>query len=326
VAETNDPKDQPVTLEPDIRDLGFGSVVSQEQQTRLLNRDGSFNVFRRGLGFWKQLNIYHALLTMRWWKFNILLVAGYLTFNLAFALAYYACGPGALRGDETRNPFFQALFFSIETYSTIGYGNIIPTTRIANVLVGVEAFMGFVSFAMTTGLLFARFSRPTAAIIYSKNAIIAPYFNRTAFEFRITNARQNQIIDLTARVVLSRFERVDGHMQRRYHALKLERETVAFFPLAWTVVHPIDLDSPMYGWDQQMLQESAAEFLVLLTGTDETVAQIVHSRTSYAANEILWNVRFVSLYEDSSKGVAINVNKLHEVHPAADLKQKATVQ
>jgi inward rectifier potassium channel len=326
VAENKEPQKQPVTLEPDIRDLGFGTVVSQEQQKRLLNRDGSFNVFRRNLGFWKQLNSYHALLTMSWWKFNTLLVLAYVAFNLIFALAYLACGPGALRGDEPKSPFFQALFFSIETYSTIGYGNIVPTTRIANALVGIEAFVGLTSVAMATGLLFARFSRPTAAIIYSKNAIIAPYFNKNAFEFRITNVRQNQIIDLTARVVLSRFERVDGRLQRRYHTLKLERDSVAFFPLAWTVVHPIDRDSPIFGWDRQMLEASAAEFLVLLTGTDETFAQVVHSRTSYAANEILWNVRFVSLYEHSTEGIAINVNKLHEVHPATDVKQKATVQ
>ena len=326
MAEIDNLKDPSVATEPDIRDLGFGSVVSQEQQARLLNADGSFNVFRRGLGFWTQLNSYHALLTMSWWKFNTLLVVAYVAFNLMFALAYLACGPGALRGDESRNPFFQALFFSIETYSTIGYGNIVPTTHAANVLVGIEAFAGLISVAMATGLLFARFSRPTAAIIYSRNAIIAPYLNKTAWEFRITNARQNQIIDLTARVVLSRFELVDGRMQRRYHQLKLERETVAFFPLAWTVVHPIDRDSPIYGWDKQMLEESSAEFLVLLTGTDDTFAQVVHSRTSYAANEVLWNVRFVSLYEHSSEGVAINVHKLHEVFPAADLNQKASVQ
>jgi inward rectifier potassium channel len=312
--------------EPDTRDLGFGSVVSQEQHTRLLNRDGSFNVHRKGLHFWTQLNAYHTLLTMRWWKFNLLLVAFYLFFNLLFAFAFWLCGPGALHGDASNSPFLQALYFSIETFSTIGYGNIAPTTAAANTLVAIEAFVGLISVAMATGLLFARFSRPTAEIIYSRNAIIAPYLNKTAFEFRITNARQNQIIDLTARVVLSRFEQVDGRAQRKYHTLPLERDTVAFFPLAWTVVHPIDRNSPLFGWDAPMLKNSAAEFLILLTGQDETFAEQVHSRTSYTTDELLWNVRFVTLYEKSPDGVTIDVERLHQVEPVRPAAERTAIQ
>ena len=314
------------SAEPDTRDLGFGSIVSQEQHTRLLNRDGSFNVHRRGLNFWTQLNAYHTLLTMRWWKFNLLLVAFYVVFNLLFAVAFLLCGPGALHGDANNTPFQQALYFSIETFSTIGYGNIAPTTPSANAVVAVEAFTGLISVAMATGLLFARFSRPTADIIYSKRAIIAPYFNKTAFEFRITNARQNQIIDLTARVVLSRFEQIDGRAQRKYHSLALERDTVAFFPLSWTVVHPIDRSSPLFGWDAEMLKNSAAEFLILLTGHDETFVEQVHSRTSYTADEVLWNVRFVTMYEKSTDGVTIDVERLHKVEPVRPAAERAAIQ
>jgi inward rectifier potassium channel len=312
--------------EPDTRDLGFGSVVSQEQHTRLLNRDGSFNVHRRGLRFWTQLNAYHSLLTMRWWKFNLLLIFFYVLFNLLFAFAYLLCGPGALHGEASGTPFLQALYFSIETFSTIGYGNITPTTRTANAVVAMEAFTGLVSVAMATGLLFARFSRPTADIIYSRQAIMAPYLNKTAFMFRITNARQNQIIDLRANVVLSRFEQVDGRAQRKYHTLALERNTVAFFPLAWTVVHPIDRNSPLYGWDAAMLKNSAAEFLVLLTGQDETFAEQVHSRTSYTVSEVLWNVRFVTMYEKSPDGVTIDVERLHQVEPVRPAAERTAVQ
>lgn len=315
-----------VSGEPDTRDLGFGSVVSQELQTRLLNRDGTFNVKRHGLRFWTQLSAYHALLTMPWWKFNTLLGLAYVSFNLFFALAYFLCGPGALRGDFGLHPFTQALYFSVETYSTIGYGNIVPMTAAANTVVIVEAFVGLTSVALATGLLFARFSRPVAEILYSRRAIIAPYRNKTAFEFRITNAKQNQIIDLTARVIMSRFEQVDGRPQRKYYQLKLERDSVAFFPLAWTVVHPIDHDSPLHGWDPTMLAQSASEFLVLLTGSDETFAQQVHSRTSYTAQEILWNVRFVSLYVHSDDGVAIDVQKLDEVEPVPVVTSRSTVQ
>jgi inward rectifier potassium channel len=329
MADEQNPNQPPPPMtsgEPDTRDLGFGSVISQEQHTRLLNRDGSFNVHRRGLSFWTQLNAYHALLTMRWWKFNLLLVLFYVFVNLFFAMAYLLCGTGALHGDSSNSPFLQALYFSVETYSTIGYGNIAPTTRAANFVVATEAFTGLVSVAMATGLLFARFSRPTADIIYSRNAIIAPYLNKTAFMFRITNARNNQIIDLAASVVLSRFEQVDGRAQRKYHTLSLERDTVAFFPLAWTVVHPIDRNSPLYGWDAEMLQNSAAEFLILLKGYDETFAEQVHSRTSYTSDEVLWNVRFVTLYEKSPDGVTIDVERLHQVEPVRPAVERTAIQ
>jgi inward rectifier potassium channel len=316
-----------VSGEPDTRDLGFGSVVSQEQKTRLLNRDGSFNVHRHGLKFGQQLNSYHALLTMRWWKFNTLLAVAFFVFNLFFAWVYILCGHGSLRGDESHNPFTQAFLFSVETFSTVGYGNVVPANKAANIVMVIEIFVGLASVAIATGLIFARFSRPTAEIIYSKIAVIAPYLGKTGFMFRMTNARQNQIIDLTARVIMSRFERVDGTSQRKYHTLKLERDVVAFFPLAWTVVHPITPDSPLYGWDEEMLRSSAAEFLVLLTGIDETFAQTVHSRTSYVASEVLWNAKFVSIFEDSTDGVAINVAKLDNIEPAPILaKDKTFVQ
>lgn len=316
----------PGVSEPDTRDLGFGSVVSQAQRTRLLNRDGTFNVRRRGLHFWTQLNSYHALLTMRWWKFNALLAVSYLFINLAFAVGYLACGPGALRGDNGNGSFAQAFFFSVETFSTIGFGNIVPSTHLAATLVVVEAFVGLTSVAIATGLLFARFSRPTAEIVYSRIGVIAPYFNKTGFMFRITNARQNQIIDLTARVIMSRFEQIDGRMQRRYHQLKLERDTVAFFPLAWTIVHPIDHDSPIYGWDQAMMDAAATEFLVLLTGLDETFAQQVHSRTSYTAQDVRWNAKFVSMYEDDGANVAIDVGRLNDVEPVAPPAERRSIQ
>jgi inward rectifier potassium channel len=329
MADEHNPNQPPPPMtsgEPDTRDFGFGSVVSQQQHTRLLNKDGSFNVHRRGLRFWTQLNAYHTLLTMRWWKFNLMLVFFYVLFNLLFAFAYLLCGPGALHGDANNTPFLQALYFSIETFSTIGYGNITPTTQTANAVVAMEAFTGLVSVAMATGLLFARFSRPTAEIIYSRHAIMAPYLNKTAFMFRITNARQNQIIDLRASVVLSRFEQVDGHAQRKYHTLALERDTVAFFPLAWTVVHPIDRNSPLYGWDATMLKASSAEFLILLTGQDETFAEQVHSRTSYTSDELLWNVRFVTMYEKSTQGVTIDVERLHQVEPVRPAAERTAIQ
>src|SRR5260370_29595394 len=152
----------------------------------------------------------------------------------------------------------------------------------ANALVTVESYLGLLGLALATGILFARFSRPTAKIIFSKNAVIAPYRNITAFMFRVINSRKNQLIEVGARVIMGRFEIMDGKMTRKFYELPLERQKVVFFPLSWTVVHPIDEKSPLYGWNENMLKESGAEFLILLTGIDETFSEQVHSRSSYS--------------------------------------------
>src|SRR5271165_171685 len=245
--------------EQDLRDLGFGAVVSRESQQRLLNRDGSFNVERKGLSLLETLSPYHVLLTMPWWQFFALSAAWYFLANVAFALAYMACGNGALVSTTSgisQHPFWRAFFFSVETVSTIGYGNVVPVTLAANFVVTIEALAGLAGFAIITGLLFARISRPTANVLFSSHAVIAPYQAITALEFRVANARSNELIEVSAKVVMSRFEEVDGIHTRRYYPLKLERDGVVFLPLTWTVVHPIDESSVLYGHSPETLRNS----------------------------------------------------------------------
>jgi inward rectifier potassium channel len=291
------------------RDLGFGSVVSQQRHVRLLNRDGTFNVSRRQSLL--DSFSYYALLMMSWPKFMALVILSYGVINAIFAYLYVLCGPNSLQpttNSELPSPFLRAFFFSIETFSTIGYGNVVPVGLGANVLVSVEALFGLLGFALATGLLFARFSRPTAKVLFSNNALIAPYQGMTSFQFRIINARNNQIIELGARVLFSRFEDSGGNRVRKYHQLALEREKVVFFPLAWTIVHPIDESSPLYGLTQQDLLASDAEFLILLTGIDETFSQTVHARSSYRADELIWGAKFTYLYIQDADGHIVGVN------------------
>ncbi len=253
----------------DLRDLGFGAVVSRESHQRLLNRDGSFNVERKGLTLLESLSPYHLLITMPWWQFFLLGVTWYFLVNVVFALGYMACGPGALVSTSpgtAQYPFWRAFFFSVETMSTIGYGNIVPVNLAANILVAIEALIGLAGFAIVTGLLFARISRPTANVLFSSHAVVAPYQNLTALEFRVANARSNELIEVSAKVIVSRFEQVDGVHTRRYYPLKLERDSVVFLPLTWTVVHPIDEDSALYGESAESLRASNAEILVLAKG------------------------------------------------------------
>lgn len=310
----------PIRPEELERDLGFGAVVSRESELRLLNRDGTFNVEREGIGFWQTLNLYHVLLDISWPRFFALVALFYCIINALFAAAYVACGPGALQGDiGTQNAFARAFFFSVETSSTLGYGNIVPVGHVPNLLMSAEVLVAIIMLAVVTGVVFARFSRPTAKILYSRQAVIAPFQGGQAFMFRVVNARKTQIIELKAKVIFSRFENVKGQRMRQYYPLELERPSVVFFPLAWTIVHPITDSSPLHGMSQDEMRSCRGEFLILLTGTDETFSDAVHSRSSYIADEIAWNARFRSMFTkpQGDRKVSIDLRRFHAIEPVA---------
>jgi inward rectifier potassium channel len=314
---------RPTAASEEPKDLGFGTVVGLDHSQRLLNRDGSFNVKRDGLPKLASLSLYHALLSLSWPKFVGLLVGGYLTVNLMFASAYLACGPGGLGGTaaaEMGGPFLRAFFFSVHTFATIGYGNVVPLGLAANFIVTLETIVGLLGFALATGVVFSRFARPTARVVFSKRAVVAPYRGRTGFMFRLVNGRSSQLIELDVKVLFSRIEERNGKRQRSYDQLKLERTHVVFFPLSWTVVHPIDESSPLFTLTQDELNTCDAEFLVLLSGIDETFAQTVHARTSYKADEIDVNARFVNIYNPraANGSESIDVSRLSEIEPVAD--------
>jgi inward rectifier potassium channel len=299
------------------RDLGFGSVVSRQTHQRLLNADGSFNVVRSGLGLLETLAPYQQLLAATWSGFFGIVFIGYLVLNLTFAWFYYALGSEALVGPHAEmlgGRFSQAFFFSVQTFATIGYGQIGPNGFPANAIVTIEALVGLMFQALATGLLFARFSRPTASILFSKQAIVAPYNDGLSLQFRIANRRKNEIIQLEAQVLFSAMQ-PDGRggLVRRYTLLPLERNKVTFFPLSWTIVHPIDPASPFAGKTPEQLIDAEAEVLVLLSGIDETFAQTVFARSSYRAEEIGFNRRFRSIFvvEDGGR-LSVDVSRLHE--------------
>ncbi len=318
---TRRPQGAPGELPPDASskpnpDLGFGTVVSRRSRNRLLNRDGSFNVRREGLGPASALSPYYSLLTMPWWGFFLVVSLSYLLINILFAAAYVLSGPGALSHIGARAPggvFVQAFFFSVQTFGSIGYGRIAPLSLAANWLVVLEALAGLFGLALATGIIFARFSRPTAKIIFSRQAVVAPYHGATGFMFQVVNPRRSQLIRLNAEVTLSVFN--PEEKSRDFYPLKLERDQVTFFPLTWTVVHPIDQESPLYGLSDADLHGLNAEFLVLLTGFDETFSQTVHVRSSYIAKEVVWNAKFTSVFNTEQKDgqVTIDVRKLNEL-------------
>jgi inward rectifier potassium channel len=302
-------------------DLGFGSLVARESRKRLLNRDGSFNVRRAGLRFWESHSTYHYLLTISWPKFLGYVVGSYLTANAIFAVIYVLAGDGALSGTQaaaTLGRFGEAFFFSVHTLATIGYGTIAPETLLAHVVVTFETLVGLVGVAVVAGISFARFSRPVARILFSRNAVIAPYRGGRAFMFRIVNLRSSQLVDLEAKVLVSRRKRGGSAGDREFVSLPLERERVVFFPLSWTIVHPIDEESPLRDWSGEELAGCDAEFLILLNGFDETFSQTVHARSSYKADEVIWGARFQGMFNaaDEAGELSVDIRKLHDIERA----------
>jgi inward rectifier potassium channel len=314
--------DQPVAVprssEEEFKDLGFGTEVARGVRQRLLNRDGTFNVTREGLNPLSALSLYHWLLVISWSRLLVFLTASYVAFNALFAGAFLLCGPDALQsasGSFAAHPFYRAFFFSVDTFATIGYGNIIPVGVAANTLVTIEALVNILAIALATGVIFSRFSRPSARIVYSRNAIVAPYREKTALEFRIANGRTSQLIEVQIQVILTKLEQVNGTSIRKFYDLDLERQRVVFFTLSWTVVHPIDPSSPIWGLTKKDLLDADAEVLILLTGTDETLSQTVHSRSSYKADEIVWGAKFANMFLRSEAAgiIGMNLNRIHDI-------------
>ncbi len=303
----------------EIRDLGFGSRVASETRTRLMNPDGSFNVERRGLPRFASVSAYAFLHRIEWWQFYLLLAGVYLAVNLLFGGAYLLAGPDAVAGMNGGSPgerYLQSFFFSVQTMTTVGYGSLTPGNAAANALVTVEALLGLGGFAVVAAVVFARLARPRSDVEFSDRAVIAPYEERNAFEFRVVNRRREELVQVEAEVVYAHLERRGDGVTRTFHRLELERDRIAFFPLHWTVVHPIDSDSPLYGKTAEDLEAEDGEFLVQIAAMDEAHSDQVLRRTSYKAHEIRWNARFTDIFERSDEGVlGIDVEDIHGIEP-----------
>lgn len=283
-------KDSLVEKERNRQDLGFGTKMT-DRQTRLITGAGQFNVKRVGQSFEAWLNLYNRLITVRWSTFILIVLIVYLILNLVFASLYYLIGVEHLAGVDmtnTHSQFWDAFFFSAQSLTTVGYGRIAPVGFAASFVAGIEALSGLMMFAIITGLLYGRFSRPNPRILFSRNAIIAPYLDTNAFMFRMVNEKSNQIINMSVSLVFSKVEEKNGVRNRQYYGLTLERSKVNFFPTNWTIVHAITEDSPLYGETPESLAEADAEFMIATEGIDDTFADAVHKRHSYFNDELVW--------------------------------------
>lgn len=303
-----------ITGTPDAEtssDFGLGDKVARHPGTRLINEDGSFNVVRRGRSVFAP---YQQLVEMGWGQFLLLTVGAYVLVNLLFALAFLTIGVESLANVDVGGPvwrrYLDCFFFSVQTFTTVGYGSVAPIGVAANALAAFIALFGLISVAMVTGLFYARFARPQRLILFSEKAIMAPYGEDggRSLQFRIANKRDSNLIKVSARVVLTWLE--DG--RRHFAPLDLERDNVPLFPLNWTIVHPITENSPIHGWSKQNYCHRHSELLITIDGYDETFAQSIHINNSYVHKEIEWNARFQPMYFEREMTTELHLDRIHD--------------
>jgi inward rectifier potassium channel len=297
-------------------DTGF-AVRADTQGGRFINKDGSYNVKKRGTAFYERISFFYKMLTMPVVKFTLVLIAFFISINLIFTTVYVLLDrsefTGVLPGNSVHY-FFELYFFSVQTFTTVGYGRINPDGYIAGALASIEALTGLSSFALITGILYGRFSRPRAYLRFSKHALIAPYGDITGLMFRFVSYKENHNLTNVEVTVTFGITEIDGTAQFKFYQLPLERNRVDSLPMNWTVVHPINEDSPLYDFTEEDLKASDAEVYVLVRGFDDIFSNTVLQRTSYRFDEIIFNAKFERMYyenEDNTTTI-VEINKLHD--------------
>lgn len=310
-----------------ISDPGFGTRVGRTSG-RIVNADGSLNVRRVGDRF-HITDVYHFLLTARWWKFVLLVFGVYMAVNLVFASVYIAIGTDQLTmmPDHTASQSFEAaLLFSAQTLTTVGYGTLAPRTTFIGAVAAFEALTGLLLFGIFTGVTFGRFARIQPRITFSDEAVIGPLRDEmNAFMFRLVNERSSVVMDASATCLLVLAEPLKNQSARRYFQLPLEAPRITSLALNWTLVHPITTESPLFGLSDKELRDAKAEFLITIQAFDDTVGQSFYARMSYTADQIVRGRRFEPMFWTNEHGdVELHINKVHN-HVEAELLPEVRV-
>jgi len=297
-----------------IQDPGLGSKFRPGEK-RLMNRDGTFNVYKIGAPG-NIRDFYHTLIKMTWVKFFAITFGFIISLNLFFAIIYVAIGVDQLVGDHEGDLWqnlSEAFFFSFQTFTTVGYGHIAPIGKISSFIAAIESATGLMVFAIITGLLYGRFSKPSMRVLFSNHAIIAPYQDGWALMFRVVNLRKSTLIGVGASVVLTVHVKEGGENKRKYYRLKLEIGNIEFFPASWTIVHPINEKSPFNSLDVNNLVKEDMEIVIQLNAFDDTFSQHVNSRYSYHGDEIIVGAKFKPASRINESGdLIIPLDEFHD--------------
>jgi len=263
-------------------------------------------------------DLFHHFMTVSWPRLFATLAVFFLVFDLLFGFLYYL-EPGCI---ANLNPpgFAGDFFFSVETLATVGYGEMHPESFYGHLVAMIEIFVGLMSLALITGLMFARFSRPRARFLFTKNAVVRPIAGKQTLIFRAANERQNVVQDASARLRMLRDEITEeGYRIRRIVDLPLLRSQHPVFALGWTIMHVIDDASPLISETAESLSTCKATFVLSLSGTDENTGQILMARGEYSSADIRWNSTFHDILEEAPDGtIHVDYAKFHVIEPLQD--------
>jgi inward rectifier potassium channel len=273
-------------------DTGF-STNADDTGGRFINKDGSYNLVKEGMPFWKRISIFHTMLNLPVWKFISIIFVFYVLINLAFTGIYFWIGSSTLTGmtpGDSWRMFKELFYFSTETFTTVGYGRVNPVGDAANLIAGIESLTGLLSLAIGTGLIYGRFSKPRSYLLFSDHAIIAPYKEGIGLMFRFAAYKdKHSLTELEIRVNVGLKVLENDKPVYKYFSLDLERTRVESMPMSWTVVHPITETSPFHGFTEEDMKIGDVELYVMLRGFDDVFSNYVQQRTSYTFNEIFLN-------------------------------------
>jgi inward rectifier potassium channel len=299
-------------------DTGLSTKNNDLGSGRFINKDGSYNLVKEGMPFWKRISVFHDMLNLPSWKFVTIILAYYLVINLCFTTVYFLIGPtelvGLPEGLNNWRTFKELFYFSTETYTTVGYGRVNPVGDLANLVSGLESLTGLLSLAILTGLIYGRFSKPRSYLSFSEEALISPYKEITGLMFRFAAYKDmHTLTDLEIKVNIGLKVLENEEPVYKYFSLDLERTRVETMPMSWTVVHPINETSPFYGFNEEDMKNADVELYVMLRGFDDVFSNYVQQRTSYTYREILFNRKFVPMYRESDDGQK-TILELHKIN------------
>lgn len=297
-----------------IDNIGLNTSVSSKS-ARFINKNGTPNVINHASSWADKYSIYSVLINMKGWKFALLIFAFYTTINFLFAVIYYLFCVPYLQGIVVGTPletFEEVYFFSSQTLTTVGYGRISPTGFITNTIAALEALIGILTLAIITGLLYGRFVKPRAYIRFSDRAVIAPFKEGKGLMFRLAPIKNATVSEVTVNVAVSMLTEENGKTAYKYFQLPLQFSTINSLYISWTVVHPINEESPLYGLSMKDLKDADFEMMIYLKAFDEDFSNTVIARTSYTYDEIIDNAKFLPVFHESPNGTVVELHKLNQ--------------
>ena len=299
---------------------GFG-VNSENSGGRFVTIDGKPNVEKRGMSVFERYSWYHTMLSLPRWKFFLFIFLVYVLINLFFAVVYFTLGVehlGGINKGTSFHNFIESFFFSAQTFTTVGYGRINPVGYTASSIAAFEAFLGLLAFALATGLLYGRFSKPKAYLKFSGNALIAPFKDSIAIMFRMVPFKNNLLTEVEVKVTLAMRINENGKLINKFFNLPLEISKLSSLSLSWTIVHPIDNNSPLYGFTENDFKINYLELIAIVRGFDEDYSNTVVTRSSYSNSEIIYGAKFNMMYhaDIGKKKTILELDKLNDFEKA----------